>query len=72
MANEETIKSEESDPIVVVEPAAGTLEEMRQQQEILQDVFRRAAEGFPQHVRVGDKEFVVDQTGASGVYMKPV
>lgn len=27
MANEETIKSEESDSIVVVEPAAGTLEE---------------------------------------------
>jgi len=72
MATEEMTVLEESDPVVVVKPATGSLKEMREQQEILQDVFRKAAEGYPQHVKIGDNEFVVDQASGSGVYMKPV
>jgi len=72
MLMRETLEQEELYSVVVVKPAAGSLKEMREQQEILQDVFRKAAEGHPQHVKIGGNEFVVDQTGGSGVYMKPV
>ena len=35
MATEEMTVLEESDPVVVVKPATGSLKEMREQQEIL-------------------------------------